>query len=197
MLRTSTGSLNRSSSDATAPDAPELTELTNRLDSALTNLFRVLRHTGRTYHSYRELTVPQLSILETLLNFGPMSITELAARERVRCPTTTVAVTRLERGGRVKRTVNGPDRRWVTVSITSRGRVEHREALDNLYSALARMLGPLDDDERLAIRQALTPLARMSDGVNVPWDGGDQAEGDPPSNGPESVYNAPQQPRPR
>ncbi|MCH5376162.1 MAG: MarR family transcriptional regulator, partial [Planctomycetes bacterium] len=44
-----------------------------------------------------DLTLAQLSILLTLLDTGPIRMTELAARERVRTPTTTVAIRRLEK----------------------------------------------------------------------------------------------------
>ncbi len=44
-----------------------------------------------------DLTLAQLSILVTLLDQGPIRMTDLAAHERVRTPTTTVAIRRLEK----------------------------------------------------------------------------------------------------
>ncbi|CQD03083.1 transcriptional regulatory protein [Mycolicibacterium conceptionense] len=48
-------------------------------------------------------------------------MTELAARERVRTPTTTVAIRRLEKLGLVKRSRDPSDLRAVLVEVTPRG----------------------------------------------------------------------------
>ena len=55
-------------------------------------------------------------------------MTDLAAHERVRTPTTTVAIRRLEKLGLVKRSRDPSDLRAVLVEVTPRGLVQHREA---------------------------------------------------------------------
>jgi len=66
--------------------------------------------------------------LVTLLDRGPIRMTDLAAHERVRTPTTTVAIRRLEKIGLVKRS---RDRRiCAPCSWTSpAGLAVHRESL--------------------------------------------------------------------
>ena len=76
-----------------------------------------------------ELTLAQLSILVTLLDQGPIRMTELAAHERVRTPTTTVAIRRLEKLGLVKRSRDPSDLRAVLVEITPKGHAQHAESL--------------------------------------------------------------------
>src|SRR5215471_275672 len=81
---------------------PQVTELAGELQQVLSKLFSVLRRGDTTRGTAGDLTLAQLSILLTLLDQGPIRMTELAAHERVRTPTTTVAIRRLEKLGLVK-----------------------------------------------------------------------------------------------
>jgi len=146
---------------------PQVTELAGELQQVLSKLFSVLRRTGETKTAGTEagadLTLAQLSILLTLLDLGPIRMTELAAHERVRTPTTTVAIRRLEKLGLVKRSRDPSDLRAVLVDVTPRGLVQHREALAVRRAALAAMLSKLSVEERATLAQALAPLAHLAD----------------------------------
>ena len=110
-------------------DAP-VSDLAADLQRVLSKLFNMLRR-GDAYRGSRpELTLAQASLLLTLLDNGPIRMTELAARERVRTPTTTVAIRRLERVGLVKRSRDPSDMRAVLVEVTPEGRAQYNEALD-------------------------------------------------------------------
>jgi len=104
-----------------------------------------------------------LSILLTLLDSGPIRMTELAARERVRTPTTTVAIRRLEKLGLVKRSRDPSDMRAVLVEVTPDGLVQHGEALATRRAYLAAMLTRLSEAERGDLSAALKPLERLTD----------------------------------
>ena len=145
---------------------PQVTELAGELQQVLSKLFSVLRRgdTNRnTPEGGADLTLAQLSILLTLLDKGPIRMTELAAHERVRTPTTTVAIRRLEKLGLVKRSRDPSDLRAVLVDVTPRGLVQHREAVATRRSKLAGMLSRLSDEERTALTRALEPLARLAE----------------------------------
>jgi len=145
---------------------PQVTELAGELQATLSKLFSVLRRTDsnrNTTEPGADLTLAQLSILLTLLDQGPMRMTELAAHERVRTPTTTVAIRRLEKLGLVKRSRDPSDLRAVLVDVTPRGLVQHREALATRRAALAAMLSKLTTDERTTLAGALTSLARLAE----------------------------------
>jgi DNA-binding MarR family transcriptional regulator len=145
---------------------PQLTELAGEMQQVLSKLFSVLRRTGGPPKSDAEgadLTLAQLSILLTLLDLGPIRMTELAAHERVRTPTTTVAIRRLEKLGLVKRSRDPSDLRAVLVDVTPRGLVQHREALATRRAALAAMLSKLSVEDRDTLAQALAPLARLAE----------------------------------
>jgi DNA-binding MarR family transcriptional regulator len=145
---------------------PQVTELAGELQATLPKLFSVFRRTDsnrNTAERGADLTLAQLSILLTLLDQGPMRMTELAAHERVRTPTTTVAIRRLEKLGLVKRSRDPSDLRAVLVDVTPRGLVQHREALATRRAALAAMLSKLTTDERTTLAGALTSLARLAE----------------------------------
>jgi DNA-binding MarR family transcriptional regulator len=91
-----------------------------------------------------------------------MRMTELAAHEKVRTPTTTVAIRRLEKLDLVKRTRDPSDLRAVLVEITPKGHAEHREALTNRYAALGKMLRGLSPDELDMLQRALAPLEKLA-----------------------------------
>jgi DNA-binding MarR family transcriptional regulator len=145
---------------------PQVTELAGELQQVLSKLFSVLRRTDANRNvpeGGADLTLAQLSILLTLLDQGPIRMTELAAHERVRTPTTTVAIRRLEKLGLVKRSRDPSDLRAVLVDATPRGLVQHREALATRRAALAAMLSHLTTEERETLAKALAPLARLAE----------------------------------
>ncbi|QYL26018.1 MarR family protein [Mycobacterium shottsii] len=152
--------------------APEVTELAEGLHRALSKLFSILRRGDPNGVVAGELTLAQLSILVTLLDRGPIRMTDLAAHERVRTPTTTVAIRRLEKIGLVKRSRDPSDLRAVLVDITPQGRSVHAESLANRHAALAAMLDQLPHSDLETLMTALIPLERLACGepANAPED---------------------------
>ena len=134
---------------------PQVTELAGELQRVLSKVFSVLRRGDTNKGTAGELTLAQLSILLTLLDQGPIRMTELAARERVRTPTTTVAIRRLEKLGLVKRSRDPSDLRAVLVEVTPRGLVQHRESL-------AARLANLSADDLATLATALAPRERLA-----------------------------------
>src|SRR6201995_5214684 len=141
---------------------PELAELAEGLHRALSKLFSMLRRGDPSGAAAGELTLAQLSILVTLLDQGPIRMTDLAAHERVRTPTTTVAIRRLEKIGLVKRSRDPSDLRAVLVDITPRGLAVHRESLTNRIAALASLLSQLPAPDLETLTKALAPLERLA-----------------------------------
>src|ERR1700747_3649726 len=143
----------------TQHDVPQLAEGLHRVRAKLGS---VLRRGDTSRVSTGDLTLAQLSILVTLIDRGPIRMTELAAHERVRTPTTTVAIRRLEKLGLVKRSKDQSDLRAVLVDITDKGLAVHRESLANRRAALASMLSTLSHDDRETLVKALVPLERLA-----------------------------------
>src|SRR6201987_2166968 len=143
---------------------PEVTELAEGLHRALSQLFWILRRGAPNGVVPGDLTLAQLSILVTLLDQGPIRMTDLAAHERVRTPTTTVAIRRLEKIGLVKRSRDPSDLRAVLVDITPRGLAVHGASLANRHAALAAMLSQLPDADLNTLLKALAPLQPLAAG---------------------------------
>lgn len=137
-------------------------ELAGELQRVLSKVFSVLRRGDTTRHDAGDLTLAQLSILLTLLDQGPIRMTELAAHERVRTPTTTVAIRRLEKLGLVKRSRDPSDLRAVLVDITPKGLSQHREALAARRAHLAALLAKLNPEDLETLTRALLPLERLA-----------------------------------
>jgi DNA-binding MarR family transcriptional regulator len=142
---------------------PQVTELAEELQRVLSRLFSVLRRGDTTRGETGDLTLAQLSILLTLLDQGPIRMTELAAHERVRTPTTTVAIRRLEKLGLVKRSRDPSDLRAVLVDITPKGLAQHREALAARRAQLAALLSKLSEEDLETLTKALVPLERLAE----------------------------------
>jgi DNA-binding MarR family transcriptional regulator len=140
----------------------QATDLAGDLQRVLAKLITVIRRGDVNSPSRPDLTMAQVSILLTLLDSGPIRMTELATRERVRTPTTTVAIRRLEKLGLVKRSRDPSDMRAVLVEVTPKGVVEYQEALEARRLHLAELLGRLSDDERADLIRALRPLERLT-----------------------------------
>jgi DNA-binding MarR family transcriptional regulator len=142
---------------------PGVTESAERLHRCLSKLFSILRRGDPSGSAAgAELTLAQLSILVTLLDQGPIRMTDLAAHERVRTPTTTVAIRRLEKIGLVKRSRDPSDLRAVLVDITPRGLSVHRESLTNRIGSLSVLLSQLSESDLETLTKALAPLERLA-----------------------------------
>ena len=146
---------------------PQVIDLASDLQRVLSKLFTVLRRGDATRLTRPDLTLAQLSILLTLLDCGPLRMTELAARERVRTPTTTVAIRRMEKLGLVKRSRDPSDLRAVLVEVTPEGLIQHRDALETRRAHLAAILLKLSDEERSNLIQALKPLQHLADAEDI------------------------------
>lgn len=141
---------------------PQVTALAADLQRVLARLLTVVRRADTGTGTRPDLTMAQVSILLTLIDSGPIRMTELAARERVRTPTTTVAIRRLEKLGLVKRSRDPSDMRAVLVEVTPQGLVQYQEALEARRTHLAELLSRLTEDERADLVRALTPLERLT-----------------------------------
>jgi DNA-binding MarR family transcriptional regulator len=109
-----------------------------------------------------DLTLAQLSILMTLQECGPMRMTALAAHQRVRTPTTTVAIRRLEKLGLVDRSRDPTDLRAVVVGITPHGHAMRCNALATRHLQFAAMLTTLSPEDHASLNKALSPLDRLA-----------------------------------
>src|SRR6266550_7513348 len=98
-------------------DDAAILPLAASLRLAVMRLARRLRQ-----QSEADVTPSMLSALSTIERHGPMTLSELAAHERVQPPTVTTILGRLESAGLVAKDTDLDDRRVTWVSLTAEGR---------------------------------------------------------------------------
>lgn len=109
------------------------------------------------------LTATQGSLLGTVLRHGPLTISQLAAREQLSLPMVSKVVSVLESGQLVTRSTDPSDARACPVVITDVGRQWVDESREQRDRWLAGRLAELDPVERQHVVDALAVLARLVD----------------------------------
>ena len=130
--------------------------LAQSLRLAVMRLARRLRQ-----QSEPDMTPSMLSALATVERHGPMTLRELAAHERVRPPTVTTVLGRLESAGLVSRDTDLDDRRVSWVSLTPEGKRLVEANRSRKTEFLAKRLTKLDARDREALARALPIFERL------------------------------------
>jgi DNA-binding MarR family transcriptional regulator len=134
------------------------TDLAGHLRTTITRTARRLRQEAGT-----ELSPSLTAALATVERYGPLTPSELAARERIQRPTATRVLARLEEEGLVARTPDPQDRRSSLVSATPAAHALLADLRTRKTLFLARRLEHLSPDERATLGRAATILERMLD----------------------------------
>ena len=106
------------------------------------------------------LSTAASSVLGFLGREGAYRLTDLARTQRVSQPNMTQLVTRLERGGLVRRVADSRDGRGVLVEATDAGMEVFRQRRTERTQALQGVVDRLTGPEQEAVRTALPALAR-------------------------------------
>jgi DNA-binding MarR family transcriptional regulator len=133
-----------------------VTELAHRLRPIVTRLARRMRQGAGT-----ELSPTQGAALATIAAHGPLTPSELAARERIQRPTATRVLARLEEAGLIARTPDPADRRSSLVTATPAGRALLEFVRDRKDAYLALRLDRLSPQDLMVLEQAAGILERM------------------------------------
>jgi len=131
-------------------------DLAVRLRLAITRTSRRLRQEAGP-----ELSPTLTSALATVDRHGPLTPSELAARERVQRPTATRLVARLEGLGVLQRAADPLDRRSSLLSVTPEGHALMEELRGRKTAYLAHRLEGLDAGERATLDDAAAILERL------------------------------------
>jgi DNA-binding MarR family transcriptional regulator len=137
----------------------DLGELAARLRLAITRTARRLRQEAGT-----DLSPSQTAALATIESNGPLTPSELASLERVKRPTATRIVARLEEQGLVERAADPADGRSFIVGVTAQGRALIRKLRTRKNAYLARRLRGLDPEEVATLARAAAILETLQDG---------------------------------
>jgi DNA-binding MarR family transcriptional regulator len=99
--------------------------------------------------------------LATIERHGPLTPSELAARERVQRPTATKLVARLEADGWVARTADPTDGRSSLIAITPAGRALLKQLRSRKDLFLAQRLRALPAEDRATLERATRILEAL------------------------------------
>ena len=132
-------------------------ELASRLRPAIARTARRMRQEAGG------LTPTLAAALHTVERHGPLTPSELADRERIKRPTATRLVARLQADGLVARTPDPLDGRSCLISLTPEGAALLREMRSRKDAFLERRLRALDASDRETLARAVEVLERLLD----------------------------------
>jgi DNA-binding MarR family transcriptional regulator len=101
------------------------------------------------------------SALSTVAGHGPLTPSELATRERIRRPTVTRLVNRLEAEGLIARTADPSDGRSALLSLTGDGKALLGELRTRKDAYLAHRLRALPPADRATLARAAQLLEQL------------------------------------
>ena len=131
-------------------------ELASRLRHAIARSARRLRQEAGT-----DLSPSLTAALATVERHGPLTPSELAARERVQRPTITRIVCRLEEAGLVTRAADPGDRRSALITVTPAGRALLDAGRTRKDAFLSERLEALPAADRATLERAAALLEGM------------------------------------
>ena len=149
------------SSDLGVPTRPippsDPSEIAERLRLSATRLARQLRQQSDT-----GLTPSQLSALAAISNHGPLTLGELADRERVAPPSITRVAGNLEAAGLVSKQSDAVDRRVCRVETTPAGEKLLAEIRKRKNLWLAARLREVSPEDQALLAAALDVLDELT-----------------------------------
>jgi MarR family 2-MHQ and catechol resistance regulon transcriptional repressor len=99
----------------------------------------------------KEITLSQFGVLEALLHRGPLCQGELASKLLRSGGNVTLVVDNLEKAGYVLRERNPEDRRFITVSLTPKGRAFIADLFPKVAASITREFSALSSAEQFTL----------------------------------------------
>lgn len=121
--------------------------------NAYIKLMRAAESVTARAHSVlpKEITLSQFGALEALLHRGPLCQTELAGKLLKSGGNITLIVDNLEKAGLVTRERDKEDRRFITVSLTPKGRAFIEELFPMVAASITREFAALSPAEQFTL----------------------------------------------
>ena len=135
----------------------ESLELSRQLRPMLPRLY----HLSRRRLPGWDLTASQSSTMTTLVDRGPLRMSELAALEGIQLPSATSVVNGLVKLDLVERRADPTDRRAVVIDLTEKGRKQVRELVIQRNHSFALLLERLPEADRQLLEDAVPAIGRL------------------------------------
>ena len=133
------------------------------LQAAVSELVRVYQFRDRDRICCHDVSVTQCHALETLVEHGPMRLSDLAERLFLDKSTTSRVVGTLVKKGYVEQRADEADGRATALHATAGGRRLCKRITDDLIEQQKQLLQDLEPDVRDAVVKVIRRLARAAD----------------------------------
>jgi DNA-binding MarR family transcriptional regulator len=127
----------------------------------VTRLRRALRASIRTEYPWEALPMAQVEIMQTLSEYSPARVGDLAGRLRLSASTVSGLISQLMTAGLAVRGTHQDDRRVAVVELTPAGHEQLAGWQDAHQRRIGGALDKLTDDDRAAVIAALPALAKL------------------------------------
>lgn len=118
----------------------------------------IIRRKGREILSDFNITVPQFSALQILINQGDMTIGELSQKMALACSTITDLIDRMEKSELVVRKKDDKDKRVVRVEVLPNGYDILEKVLNKRIDFLSGKLSDFSDEDKNKLNLGLKAL---------------------------------------
>lgn len=165
-----------------------------RIQAAIRRITRGVDTYSRRLAQEHGVTVPQLSCLLKLDEFGPLTVKDLAAAVYLNPSTVVGIVDRLERTHLVCRERSVKDRRKVRITLTESGKELLARSPSALHDTLAAAIANLSELERATIALSLEKVSSLMERHELA-----SAPDEPKAEfeAPDSLHNEPSTPEPQ
>jgi DNA-binding MarR family transcriptional regulator len=145
------------------PESPDVHRDARALQAAVADLVRVYQFRDRDRICCHDISVTQCYALETLVEHGPMRLSDLTERLFLDKSTTSRVIRTLVNKGYVEQHSDPRDGRATALSATRAGRSLCARITDSLVEQQKELLADLDPDVRAGVVDVIRRLARAAD----------------------------------
>jgi DNA-binding MarR family transcriptional regulator len=118
----------------------------------------IIRLKGREILNDFNITVPQFTALQILINNGELTIGELSQKMALACSTITDLIDRMEKSELVARKKDKKDKRVVRIEVLSIGHEIVQKVLEKRIEFLETKMSGLTDKEKANLNEGLESL---------------------------------------
>lgn len=133
-------------------------ENVSNIEKYLRKVDYIIRRKGREILSDFNITVPQFTALQILINQGNMTIGELSQKMALACSTITDLIDRMEKSELVVRKKDEKDRRVVRVEVLPNGYNILEKVLNKRIEFLSLKLADFSDEDKNKLNIGLKAL---------------------------------------
>lgn len=134
-----------------------LQDVTN-IEKHLRKVDYIIRRKGREILADFDITVPQFTALQILINKGNMTIGELSQKMDLACSTITDLIDRMEKSKLVVRQRDENDRRVVRIKVLDKGYDILEQVMKKRIGFLDEKLSVLSNEEKASLDKGLESL---------------------------------------